>query len=270
MTTNEVRVNEATARAVYDNAAAHFDASPLVFWERYGTRTVERLGLPRGARVLDVCSGSGSSVIAAARVVGRSGSVLGVDVSRSLLDLARRKAEREGLENVELRESEMESLVVAPGSFDAVVIVFGLFFADDMTEQLRALARAVRPGGVVAVTVWGPRLFEPLYSVLRAEVRRLRPDVVEYRPWDRVTTVEALTQIMHEAGLTEVDVTAEPGSCALERPEDFWTIVLGTGLRWLVEALGPRDAAIVRGACLERAASVGAVETNVIYAVARV
>jgi ubiquinone/menaquinone biosynthesis C-methylase UbiE len=43
----------------YDSASDYYDAGPLGFWARYGQRTVERLGLPAGASVLDVACGTG-------------------------------------------------------------------------------------------------------------------------------------------------------------------------------------------------------------------
>jgi ubiquinone/menaquinone biosynthesis C-methylase UbiE len=57
-------------RSTYDAAHSYFDAAPLRFWERHGERTVERLGLRAGSRILDVCSGTGASALAAARIVG--------------------------------------------------------------------------------------------------------------------------------------------------------------------------------------------------------
>src|SRR5690349_1979412 len=49
----------------------------------------------------------------------------------------------------------------ADGSFDAVVCVFGVFFAPDMTAFAAGMWRLVRPGGMLAITTWGPGLFEP-------------------------------------------------------------------------------------------------------------
>src|SRR5580704_3552388 len=99
----EVRLDDpleqarAKAAATYDAAADHFDDDPLGFWDRTGQRTVARLRLPAGAKVLDVGCGTGASALAAAEVIGRDGSVLGVDLSARLLDRGRTKARRRGL-----------------------------------------------------------------------------------------------------------------------------------------------------------------------------
>src|SRR5262245_43129281 len=92
---------KAKAAATYDAAADHFDDEPLRFWDRIGQRTVDRLGLLPGAKVLDVGCGTGASALPAADVIGRDGMVLGVDLSARLLDMGRTKARSRGLTNAE-------------------------------------------------------------------------------------------------------------------------------------------------------------------------
>jgi len=72
--------------ATYTAAADTFDALP--FWHEYGRRTVQRLALAPGARVLDLCCGTGAATLPAARAVGPSGSVLGVDLTPALVERA--------------------------------------------------------------------------------------------------------------------------------------------------------------------------------------
>src|SRR6478735_4355743 len=94
----------ARARATYDAAADAYDDPANAFWERFGRRTVERLALPRGARVLDACCSS-ASALPAAEAVGPEGYVLGVDLAERLLALGRAKAAARGLRHVEFRRA---------------------------------------------------------------------------------------------------------------------------------------------------------------------
>ena len=80
---------KAKALVAYNAASDHFDDEPLAFWARLGGSTVNRLTLPSGATVLDVGCGTGASAIPAARVVGPTGRVVGVDLADRLLDRAR-------------------------------------------------------------------------------------------------------------------------------------------------------------------------------------
>jgi len=79
---------KARAAATYDAAADSYDDPANSFWNRFGRRTVERLRLPPGARVLDACCGAGASAIPAAEAVGSRGAVLGIDLAQNLLALA--------------------------------------------------------------------------------------------------------------------------------------------------------------------------------------
>jgi ubiquinone/menaquinone biosynthesis C-methylase UbiE len=155
---------KAASAAAYSAAADHFDAPALSFWDRYGRRTVARVGLRPGDRVLDACCGTGASALPAVHAVGPGGHVLGVDLSAPALELARAKANDQKLSNVEFRHADIEQAGLPPASFDAVVCVFGIFFLPDIAAGISALWRLVRPGGRLAVTIWGPRLFEPMTS----------------------------------------------------------------------------------------------------------
>lgn len=265
-----LRQAKAKAAATYDAAADHFDDEPLAFWERIGRRTVERLGLPAGAKVLDVGCGTGASALPAAHAVGPSGSVVGVDLSARLLDRARAKARTQGLSNIDFRQADMTSLGYPDGGFDAVVSVFSVFFVPDMEGLVRELWRMVRPGGKLAVTTWGPRIFEPAYSRWQSAIKQERPDLYSaFNPWDRITDVESVRRLLRDSGATNIDVIGEDGSQALRTPEDWWTIALGSGLRWAIDQMGPKTAARMQADNVNwlRENKIGRLETNAIYAV---
>jgi ubiquinone/menaquinone biosynthesis C-methylase UbiE len=265
------RSEQSKAAATYNAASDHFDDPALSFWDRFGQRTVERLGLSPGEIVLDVCCGSGASALPAAARVAPDGRVIGVDLSDRLIDLCRAKAAMRGLRNVEVRWGDMEHLDFPDGSFDAVVCVFGLFFADDMTSAASGLWRLVRPGGRLAITTWGPRMFEPGSGAFWEAVRAVRPDLHRtYAPWDRIVEPESLGQVLRDAGVPLSTVEAEAARHPLRSPEDWWSIVLGSGFRATVDQLGPATAAQVRRINLDSLASrdVREIEVNVIYATA--
>jgi SAM-dependent methyltransferase len=210
---------------------------------------------------------AGASALPAARLVGPAGHVLAVDLADNLLELGRAKAEAEALENIEFRHGDMLALGLDAGSFDAVVCIFGIFFVPDMPAAVRELWRLVRPGGQLAITTWGPRIFEPAVSYFWDAVREQRPELVQnYQPWDRITNVETLREVLAAGGVDSDDIEAEDGVQRLATPDDWWSIVLGTGYRNTVDQLGPEVAEVVRDQCIRRLTveRVHQVETNVI------
>ena len=262
----------ARAAATYDAAADAYDDPANSFWARFGRRTIERLGLRDGERVLDVCCGSGASAIPAAETVGARGSVLGVDLSERLLRLARAKAAGKGLRHVEFRAGDMLDLGLPAAHFDAVVCVFGIFFVPDMAEAVRALWHVVRPGGRLAITTWGPRFFEPATTTFWNAVREVRPDLYRgFNPWDRICDPPALEALLREGGVAGAEIVAEAGAHPVPSPEAWWAAVVGSGYRGTLEQLDAADRERVRAANVDyiRRSGVTAVEANVVYAIAR-
>jgi ubiquinone/menaquinone biosynthesis C-methylase UbiE len=261
---------QARAAATYHAAADRYDALP--FWARYGRRTVERLGLPAGAAVLDVCCGSGASALPAAEIVGPTGRVLALDLAEGLLALGRAKAARLGLGNIRFERGDLAEVDDRLADFDAVVCVFGIFFLPDMAGAVARLWQRVRPGGVLAITTWGPRVFEPVNSAFWDSLRKEAPALYKgFRPWDRIAEPEGLGALFGEAGVPGAEVVAEAGTEPLETPEGWWTVVLGSGYRGTVEQLTDEQRHRVHQATVRRLEAGGtrAIETNVLYGVAR-
>ncbi len=84
-------------------------------------------------------------------------------------------------------------------------------------------------------------------------------------------TPQALGQLLSDSGIENAEVTAEAGKQSLESPDDWWTVVLGSGYRWTVEQMNDQEAARVRTANLKTVKDNGIkfIETNVVYAVAK-
>lgn len=105
--------------------------------------------IPLGATVLDLGCGAGLDSLIAARRVGPTGRVIGVDFSEAMLSRARQAAAASGLANVEFRQTEAEKLDLADGAVD-LALVNGIFNLNPARDQIfRELARVVRPGGAV-------------------------------------------------------------------------------------------------------------------------
>jgi ubiquinone/menaquinone biosynthesis C-methylase UbiE len=259
------------AATTYNAASDHYDHPANTFWGRYGRRTVERLGLAPGARVLDVCCGSGASAIPAAEIVHPGGSVVGVDLAENLLALARTKAKQRGLDNIVFQTGDLTNLAFPDDSFDAVVCVFGIFFVPDMETALRELKRVLRPGGRLAITTWGPRFFEPATAAFWNSVRRVRPDLYKgFNPWDRISEVDQLRTLLNAAGLPESQIVPESDFQPVNAPEDWWAMILGSGYRGTVDQLSAEEREQVRIENFDfiQQNSVRSLESNVVYAIA--
>ena len=139
-------------------------------------RMLDLAGLRPGRRVLDLASGRGEPALRAARRVGPHGLVVAVECDEGLLGIAREKATRDGLLNVDFRTARAESVSdvdVAPGQFHAATIRWGLMYMDSPIAALATVHRALLPSGTLVAALWAEPERVPYYTLPR---RLLEPD----------------------------------------------------------------------------------------------
>ena len=257
-------------KVTYNNGAVAYEEASRHYWAVFGERSAARLGLQPGDSVLDVACGSGSSALPAAELVGPQGQVVAVDLAPKMLELARRKAEQRGLLNIHFRQGDMNDLGYQDGQFDGVVCVLGIIFCEDMRKAVTELWRMLRPGGRLVITVLGPHFFTPLYKVWKTAMLAERPDLKIALPWERLNQSFTVCQLMTKAGIPSAEVTLEENRLELSSPDDWWNIVMGTGMHRYVSELEPVAARRVRQDNLEWAEEhkVTSLELDAIYAVA--
>lgn len=103
--------------------------------------------LAAGERVVDVGAGGGIDSLIAARMVGPTGEVVGIDMTRAMLEKARTAAAVSGIDNVEFREAYMEDLPVPDGWADVVISNGVLNLTPDKQKALGEMFRVLRSGG---------------------------------------------------------------------------------------------------------------------------
>jgi len=167
-----MRANERQAEAWNGPEAAHF----VEHADRYDrqlepfTRAVlERAGPHADQVVLDVGCGSGATTIAAAASAER---VVGIDLSRPLVELARRRTQAATIVNAEFVIADAQTHDFAAGTFDVLISQFGMMFFDDPVRAFTNIRRSLRAGGRAAFVSWqGLRANEWLMLIADA-VRR--------------------------------------------------------------------------------------------------
>jgi len=124
------------------------DISELAIASFAGTGNPFAMGkLSTGERVVDIGSGGGIDSLIAARMVGPTGEVVGIDMTPAMLERARAAAAESGIDHVEFREAYMEELPVPDGWADVVISNGVLNLTPDKQKALAEMFRVLRSGG---------------------------------------------------------------------------------------------------------------------------
>src|SRR5688572_12947499 len=131
-----------------------YDSSGSPLFAHFGSLLVDWVGLNAGDRVLDVGAGTGATLVPAARQVGDTGRVVGVDLAPGMVARLARTISVAGITNAEALVADAEELPFPDESFDAVLCAFTLFFFADTNRALGELRRVLLPGGALAISTF--------------------------------------------------------------------------------------------------------------------
>ena len=119
-----------------------------------GEALVQRLGITKGLKVLDLGCGDGTTALPAAKL---GAQVVGVDIARNLVQAGNKRAAEQGLTNCTFQEGDASNLQqLGDRTFDLVVSIFGAMFAPKPLEVAKEMVRVTRPGGRIVMGNWIP------------------------------------------------------------------------------------------------------------------
>jgi SAM-dependent methyltransferase len=208
-----------------------------------------------GERVLELACGAGGLGLAAARAVGPDGDVVLSDVSPEMVAIAARRAAKQSV-RVATRVLDLESIAESDASFDIVLCRHGLQFTIDSAAALAEIHRVLRPGGRVALTVWGPPAQNPwLAAVMEAvstQLGRPVPPPGMPGPFSLANVDEIATRVV-ASGLTGLSITKIAVPLEADDAETWWkhTSGLAGPVSTILKGLDQETASAIR----ERAAT---------------
>ncbi|WP_214403565.1 class I SAM-dependent methyltransferase [Pseudonocardia lacus] len=186
---------------LWTDNADHFDAQTA----DYLPAIMEAAAIVPDAAVLDVGCGAGRLTQEAARLAPR-GSATGVDLSTRLLDLARGRAAAAGFRNVRFERADAQTADLGTGRYDRIVSRNGVMFFADPVAAFTNLARALRPGGRLALGVWQAVEHNPWFPAFRRAVaagRELPPLATDGPGAFSFGDPERVRRLLTAAGFTE-------------------------------------------------------------------
>jgi ubiquinone/menaquinone biosynthesis C-methylase UbiE len=253
----------------YDAVAKYYDSNTTPLTDVFGKHALNLLDVNPGDRVLEVACGTGTLLPEVAGLVGPRGTVTGVDQSAEMLAIARRRVIDHQLDTVDLIQGDAEDLEHVPlSTYDRALSVFGFMYFPNPLTALRRLRAVLKPGGRVAICVWGmPEAVPGLTLPMEAGARVLFPPPISWLVRTGVARKMLYRQLLKEKfgggkspmclapeGLLE-GMMVEVGFTNLKREEpshtftyqsfdEYWGVLMGTPARLLVQQYA--DAKVAR------------------------
>jgi SAM-dependent methyltransferase len=142
--------------------------------EPLGRAAITALDPRPGEQILDIGCGCGQSTLALAEAVGPQGAVIGADISRPMLDIARARLAEQP--QARLLEADVQTYPFPRQSLDAVFSRFGVMFFEDPTAAFANVRAALKPGGRIAFVCWRGMMENPWMTIpLLAALQKLPP-----------------------------------------------------------------------------------------------
>ncbi len=181
--TDEEATRDGIGRIYFGREIAQVMGHPAIYWLERGTRESEErtdllmqlLGVRDGDDVADIGAGSGYFTLPLARAVAPNGIVFAVDIQPEMIDFLAARARKENVGNIKPILSKIDDVCLAPSSVDLVLLVDAYHEFDHPWEMMRSIARALRPGGRVALVEYraeDPDVpIKPLHKMSQAQAR---------------------------------------------------------------------------------------------------
>lgn len=211
---------------LFNAGASAYDS--FIFLHAPAERTAVLAGLLPGQKVLDIACGSGRAAMAAARVVGETGRVTGVDIADRLLDVAREKAKKAGLENVDYIKGDAARLEFTVDSFDAVMCASSIFLLDNIPGVLAEWWRVLKPGGVMVLSSFGKDIFGPVAAMIDARLKKYPEKEIPLPVIHSTDTPEKCREMLDKAGIRNTEIISENGKIRFSDAGECWRQVAGS------------------------------------------
>lgn len=181
------RVTRSKQQAIvaYDRLSRWYDWLSASSQQPLAELGLKKLNASTGEVVLEIGCGTGHALLALATAVGNSGWVHGVDISRGMFDIARKRVGQANLsQRIMLEQSDAASLPFAMNSFDVVFISFTLelFDTPEIATVLAECSRVLRPGGRIGVVAMARDEYENLPQRIYEWFHQHMPAYVDCRP----------------------------------------------------------------------------------------
>ncbi len=228
-------------RLAWNLCAERYDRCLSIPFTPFSRKLVSLARLEKGQEVLDVATGSGLAALMAAHLVGPDGQVTGVDLSDTMLGLARHRASVEGVTNVEFLQMDAEKVEFLDETFDAVLCALGLMLFPQPDKALAEMHRVVRKGGNLALSVFGRGSRVALRALMEPFIPHMPPAPQRGPSTFGFGRVEVLEEALDRTGFSQISTAQESHVLTFDDATHVWEMLLSLGRLALMHSRLPEQ-----------------------------
>jgi O-methyltransferase / aklanonic acid methyltransferase len=235
---DDAQVRKEQVTGLYSRVAASYGRIGPDIFAPFGRSLVARMHLSPGARVLDVATGRGAVLFAAAEQVGPAGFVVGIDLAEQMVRETAADLRRKGMTNATVQQMDAEHLAFPDASFDAVLCSYALPLFPQVELAVAEFHRVLRPDGKVGVCVpsggderwlWYTQLVFAYHQTYHLSM--------EWVP--RILDASAVTRLLREAGFAALSTAAQDYEFVYTTGQEWWEAQWTDAARFPLENMPP-------------------------------
>ncbi|MDY7004073.1 MAG: methyltransferase domain-containing protein [Cyanobacteriota bacterium] len=195
----------------YDNSDWHW---------RIANRLVEYGQVNTGQQILDIATGTGHCAIVAAKLVGSSGKVIGIDIAPGMITQAQKKANILGLNNLEFLLADAENIDLPANHFERIFCASAFIWMSDLVKSLLLWRKFLKPGGILGIQAFAETAF--IGGFITQNI--LKKYGISYLMSKPTGTVKRCKNLLQKASLELIEIKVEQDGnyISLESAKKMW------------------------------------------------
>ena len=227
------REYKAEIAGVFSRTAGLYGQVGPPFFDYFADKLVDYVEVPSGSRVLDLATGTGAALRAAATATGETGTVVGVDISLEMTLRAKEVAATHGVSNADFCVMDAESVGFTTESFDVVLCAMGLMFLPNLPAVLSQITHLLRKPGRLGISTFGGQdeMSRRLVELARSY------GVSKHLVWNPLRTEEEHEQLLEQFEFANIQTSNEEADFVYADKDEWWLMNWSAGLRGILEEI---------------------------------
>jgi ubiquinone/menaquinone biosynthesis C-methylase UbiE len=214
-------------KSTFNVVAKNFESVGPNYFTYFGHQLVERSGIGKGQKVLDVACGRGASLFKTIEKIGTSGHAVGIDFSNEMIKNIENHFQKKSMKNLKLYQMDAENIDLPLNHFDCVLCGLSIHFFSNPLLAVDEMYKVLKANGLIGISTWSikkssdkkgvlgrayDRVFESKDNVAHKN-KTCKPDY---------TSKEGLANILSDAGFTSIEIQEETKIFYYKNKDEWW------------------------------------------------